>query len=205
MSVESDLTELIRTAQKGDESAFAVLLNRLRPALKFIAELEVGEKLQRREDPADIVQRTEIEAFQAIEKFRGSTEAEFTAWIKTILRRKIANAIRDNRADKRDVRLEKYFDAEEGSINIPWMTPGRRRHATASKLAIKAEAALKLLAALEELPEDQRTAVRLRHLQGLSVEDICSKMDKTPASVAGLLRRGLQALRDQMEGDTSWI
>jgi RNA polymerase sigma-70 factor (ECF subfamily) len=55
-----------------------------------------------------------------------------------------------------------------------------------------------LAQAVEALPEDQRLAVQMRHLDGASVAAIAEAMDKTPAAVAGLLRRGMQALRDEL-------
>ena len=70
---------------------------------------------------------------------------------------------------------------------------------------IKAEAALNLAHALDALPEQQRIAVRMRHLDGRGIDEIAAALDKTPAAVAGLVRRGLQTLRERMAGDTSWL
>ena len=58
---------------------------------------------------------------------------------------------------------------------------------------------LLLAKALETLPEDQRTAVELRHLGDWSQEQLAEFMNRTKASVAGLLRRGLKALREELE------
>ena len=44
-----------------------------------------------------------------------------------------------------------------------------------------------------------RAAVELFHLQGLEMNEVAGRMGKTPPSVAGLLRRGLKALREHME------
>lgn len=205
MASDQEFAALIHSARQGDEFALTALLSHYRPALKLIAELEIGKRLQRRADASDIVQQTQLEAFESIRDFRGSSEPEFSAWIKTILRHRVSNAVRDNLAGKRDVSREQYLDKEEGPINVTWLTPGRGRFATASRHVIKAEAALKLINAMGKLSEDQRLAIRMRHLQGQSIEEIAKHMEKTTASVAGLLRRGMQALRDQVEGDTSWM
>jgi RNA polymerase sigma-70 factor (ECF subfamily) len=53
-----------------------------------------------------------------------------------------------------------------------------------------------LAEALQQLPEDQRTVIERKHLQGESVSEIAQSMGRTKASVAGLLRRGLDRLRE---------
>ena len=62
----------------------------------------------------------------------------------------------------------------------------------------KAERALQLAAALDRLPEAQREALVLQHWEGKTLAEIASHMRRTPAAVAGLLKRGLRQLREQM-------
>ena len=53
--------------------------------------------------------------------------------------------------------------------------------------------------ALADLPEAQREAVVLRHWQGWPLARIAEHMGRTPASVVGLLQRGLKALRQRLQ------
>jgi RNA polymerase sigma-70 factor, ECF subfamily len=198
-----ELHRLLVDSQTNPEAADR-LLTLYRPMLKLIAGQMVGPGLQRREDASDIVQRTVLEAYAAFEQFQGGTEAEFSAWLKQILRRNVTNLVRDNRAAKRDVRREQYLDAGEASCSITWMQPAGRG-TSPSMHVIKAEAALNLAQAIDELPEDQRIAVRMRHLEGHGIQEIADALEKSPAAVAGLIRRGLQALRQQLKSDTTWL
>ena len=187
-----------------DPDAADRLLTLYRPVLRLIADQMVGPGLQRREDASDVVQRTVLEAFAAFEQFQGESETEFSAWLKQILRRNITNLVRDNRAAKRDVRREQYFDAAENSCSVTWMQPAANSTSPSMRV-IKAEAALNLAQAIDELPEAQAAAVRMRHLEGRGIDEIAAELNKTPAAAAGLIRRGLQTLRGRLSGDTSWL
>ena len=198
-----ELLRLLREARTSPEATDR-LLQLYRPVLKLMAEQMIGPGLQRREDASDIVQRTTLEAYAAFEQFQGGSEPELSAWLKQILRRNVTNLVRDNRAAKRDVRREQYLDAAEGSVSVTWMQPAGRG-TTPSQRVIKAEAALNLAHAIDELPEQQRIAVRMRHLDGRGIDEVAVTMDKTPAAVAGLIRRGLQTLRERLAGDTNWL
>jgi RNA polymerase sigma-70 factor (ECF subfamily) len=70
-----------------------------------------------------------------------------------------------------------------------------------SHRAIRAEAAIKLARALRQLPEDQREAVRLRHLEGWSLSELAEHFGRSQFAVAGLVKRGLQTLRTVMSAD----
>ena len=61
------------------------------------------------------------------------------------------------------------------------------------------EEAARLAAALGELPPAQREAVVLRHLHGWSLHDIARHVGRSRAAVAGLLHRGLQQVRSELQ------
>ena len=85
---------------------------------------------------------------------------------------------------------------EESSARLEaWLA---RDDSTPGQKAAKAEELRLLAAALASLPEDQRTAIELHHLLGLTVPEVSWRMNKTVASVTGLLYRGGKALRQRM-------
>ncbi len=60
---------------------------------------------------------------------------------------------------------------------------------------------LALTAALENLPENWQQAVRLKHLEKLSLKEVAEQMQTTPPAVAGMLFRALERLRQILESD----
>jgi RNA polymerase sigma-70 factor (ECF subfamily) len=66
---------------------------------------------------------------------------------------------------------------------------------------IQGERVLQLCAAIEALPDAQRDAVTLHHLEGLTISEVAGRMDRSAASVAGLLKRGLKSLRQSIGRD----
>jgi RNA polymerase sigma-70 factor (ECF subfamily) len=68
-----------------------------------------------------------------------------------------------------------------------------------SQRAERREQLLRLSAGLAQLPQDQRTALELKHLQGLPVADVAERMGRGKRAVVGLLFRGLKRLREHLE------
>jgi RNA polymerase sigma-70 factor, ECF subfamily len=102
---------------------------------------------------------------------------------------------------KRDADMERSLQAglDESSVRLEaWLADDR---STPSQQAIRHEQLLALAEALDALPDDQRQAVELHHLNGCSVAEVGARLGRSHASVAGLLRRGIKALRERMTRD----
>ena len=195
MNGDSGYTKLISRASKGDQVALDALLARYRPYLRLIAEQNLRPKFRSRFDGSDIVQQTCYEAFRAIESLRGSTEAEFNAWIKRILQNNVTNLLRDHTADKRDVRREQAMNSADSELSLNWLTVSPSGSRPESQ-AIKGEAALLLAQSMSELPEIQRTAVQMRYLEMYTLREIAEYLETSTSTAARLIDRGLQTLHD---------
>lgn len=166
--------------------------------LRVLARLHLGSSLQRRLDPSDLVQQTLLRAHQAIDGFRGQSPAEMTAWLRRILARTLADAVRDEGRGCRNVAMERSIarSVEESSARLDaWLVA---EQSSPSQAAERNEQSLLLVKALTELPEPQREALLLKHCQGWSLAEIGSHLDRSPAAVASLLQRGLRKLRDHL-------
>jgi RNA polymerase sigma-70 factor, ECF subfamily len=171
-------------------------LERFRDYLRLLARLHLHPLLQSKLDPSDVVQQTLLQAHRDLETFRGATEAELAPWLRRILANVLADALRRFGAAKRDAALEEPLGAalERSSARVQALL--RPDPPSPSENAVRQEELRRLAGALAALPEDQRTAVELHHLQGQSIGELARELGRTEASVAGLLRRGLKRLRE---------
>jgi RNA polymerase sigma-70 factor, ECF subfamily len=173
----------------------AVTLERFRAYLRLLARLHLDPRLQGKLDPSDVVQQTFLQAYQARDQFRGRSEAELAAWLRQILARNLAHALRDLGRQKRDRARERSLEAalEESSARLAvWLAA---EQSSPSQQAERNEQTLRLAEALETLPQAQREALVLHHWQGWSLAQIGERLDRSPAAVAGLIKRGLKQLR----------
>jgi RNA polymerase sigma-70 factor (ECF subfamily) len=180
-----------------DGDALAQRLEAFRSYLMLLARSRIDDRLRGTLDPADLVQQTLLRAYQRRDQFRGDDDACRAAWLRTLLARTLIDAGRrlgrgqgagwerslEAALEQSSARLEAILAADETSVG------GR---------AERNERLLRLAAALARLPDDQRRAVELRHLHGRSLGVIAAEMGRSAAAVAGLLQRGLRALREDL-------
>ena len=202
--VESEHVESLLGPAIADQRHLDALLARYRPYLRLMAEQAIGSDIRRREDASDVLQQTELEIAQGISSFRGTTEPEFSAWVKQILRRNLTSIFRVHRAAKRDVRREHFLGDGEATASVSWMQPAASGPSP-SWHVMRGDAALKLAVALESLPEKQRDAVRMRHLDGMKIDEVASFMGITAGAAAGFIRRGIAALREHLQDESSLL
>ncbi len=173
-------------------------LEKYRQYLRVLADMQLDPRLRAKEDQSDIVQITLVHAYRDLDGFRGNTEGELRAWLKTILTHTLINVAKKYQAQKRDFRLERSIDQQmqESAIRIVGELPADQ--SSPSQNIMRQERAEKLADAMSDLLEDEYTAVMLKHVHDWKVAEIAQHMGRTPEGVAGLLRRGLKKLRQSM-------
>lgn len=171
-------------------------LNRYRQYLLLLARVEIEPRLRDKLDPSDVVQQTLLDAHQKRDQFRGTSGAEKAAWLRHILANNLVDALRAVGRKKRDVAREQSLELkiEQSSQRIGlWLTADQ---STPSQKLNQHEQAIRLADALAQLPPAQREALVLQNWDNWSLAEIAEHMGRTPAAVAGLLKRGLKRLRE---------
>ena len=174
-------------------------LRKFREYLHLLARLQVDHRLNAKLDLSGIVQQTLLEAFQDFVKIQNRSHEEKAAWLRRALANNLADAMRHLQAGKRMAHQERSLDAaiEQSSAHLAhWLAA---EQTSPSHKVVLQEDCLRLGDALAQLPENQRQAVELRHLRGLSLAEIAEAMQITKTAVVGLLHRGVERLRGIMK------
>ena len=146
-------------------------------------------------DSSDVVQQTLMEAHEKLEQFQGKSETEMAAWLGRILSNNVTDAARNLRRQKRDVSREQPLEFDNSRNGRGAGDHIKSEQTTPSLCAIRSEDLNDLHNALTKLPESQTEVIILHHLQGMSLAETAQKTGKSQVAVAGLLYRGLKALR----------
>jgi RNA polymerase sigma-70 factor (ECF subfamily) len=184
---------------QGESDAHDQVPDRFRDYLLLLARMEFGPQARGRLDPSDVVQQTLLEAHRTRDQFRGHGEAEMAAWLRRLLVCNIVDARRALGRAKRDVARERSLESflEQSSARLGACLAADQT--SPSQAAERHERAVRLASALGTLPEAQREALVLRHVQGLSLAEISEQLGRSPAAIAGLLKRGARALRTLLD------
>jgi len=172
-----------------------------RDYLRALARAQLGAGLRGKLDASDLVQQTILLAHARRSQFRGATEAEWRGWLRTILANALSAAAREFETAARDLRRERSLEAalEESSAGLEGLLAADQ--SSPSEGAARGEDLLRLARALRKLPDDQRRAVELHHLKGLTVAEVAAAVGRTRPAVVGLLFRGLKRLRELLAED----
>jgi len=199
MAAEVEL--LLTEAKGGADGALGRLLEQYSQYLTLLARMQIGKRLQGKVDPADLVQEVFLNVHRQFPQFRGTTEAEFVAWLRRIMAGQFALTLRRYMGTKgRDVNLERDLVAELDQSSLALDRGLVASYSTPSQHASRREQAVLLADALGRLSEDHREVIVLRHLESLSFAEVAVRMNRTENSVYKLWVRALANLRSAMGG-----
>lgn len=183
-TLERDAQLMLRV-REGDETSFALLLERHRgPVVHFLYRM-VGNQA--------VSEELAQEVFFRVYKSRGSYEpsAKFTTWLYRIATHLALNAIRDGKKEKGQKSLDQ---------DLP---DGRERQVagsgpSAEETMVAQVRVREIRAAIETLPEKQRAAVLMHKYQGLGYAQISKALDCSESATKSLLFRAYETLRGRL-------
>jgi len=183
MSVDTGDLGLVQRVQRGDKTAFDLLVRKYQHKVVKL----VTRYLRDPADAEDVAQEAFIKAYRAIPQFRG--DSAFYTWLYRIAINTAKNAIVSRDRSPIDFDLDLQNIEESNSMQA------RLADAETPESLLQTEEIRETVnRAIEALPEDLRTAIVLRELEGLSYEDIAQAMDCPVGTVRSRIFRAREAI-----------
>jgi RNA polymerase sigma-70 factor (ECF subfamily) len=179
--------QLVARAQAGDKRAFELLVEKYQRKLARLLSRFIR-------DPAeveDVTQEAFIKAYRALPAFRG--DSAFYTWLYRIGINTAKNylmAMGRRAPTSTEVEAEDAEGYEEGEQLRDINTP--------ESVLLTNEIAQTVNATIEQLPEELRTAIQLREIEGMSYEDIAKVMDCPIGTVRSRIFRAREAIAVQL-------
>ncbi|CAG0927014.1 MAG: ECF RNA polymerase sigma-E factor [Rhodocyclaceae bacterium] len=179
--------QLVVRAQHGDQQAFGLLVSKYQRKLARLLSRLIR-------DPAeveDVAQETFIKAYRALGNFRG--DSAFYTWLYRIGINTAKNYLVSQgrrTPTSTEFNSEDAEGFEEGDLLRDINTPER--------MLFSKEIGETVNAAMEALPEDLRTAITLREIEGMSYEDIAKMMDCPIGTVRSRIFRAREAVAEKL-------
>jgi RNA polymerase sigma-70 factor, ECF subfamily len=195
--------KLVGALRGGDGNALAQFLVLKQAQLMAFIDRRLGAALRRKVEPEDLYQETSAEALRSLSEVDLSERDPFN-WLCQVAERRIIDAHRRFfGSQKRDAAREVSINAGGGSTTDS-SRPGLINLLVASMTSASAafsrdQKQIRLLAALEKLPEDHREALKLRYIDGLPSKEIAEKMGKSDGAIRVMLTRSLAKLQQILD------
>ncbi|HAS48953.1 MAG TPA: RNA polymerase sigma factor RpoE [Gammaproteobacteria bacterium] len=181
MSEDTD-QQLVDRVLNGNKKAFNLLVLRYQHRVSAL----IGRFVHDSHDAEDVCQEAFIKAYRALPLFR--SDSAFYTWLYRIAVNTAKNHLvsKNRRPPATDVEVEDAEQSEVGSVLREIENPESKLATAKLKLAIEQ--------AIEDLPEDLRTAFTLREFSGLSYEDITEVMDCPVGTVRSRIFRARESI-----------
>ncbi|WP_127477185.1 RNA polymerase sigma factor RpoE [Sulfurivermis fontis] len=189
MGVQHVDQELVERVQQGDKRAFDLLVQKYQHKIVKLISRYVRDP----DESLDVAQETFIKAYRALANFRG--ESAFYTWLYRIAINTAKNHLvaLGRRPPDTDI------DAAD-AVQLDMESSGSLRESdTPEHLALKDEIERTIFRAIEDLPEDLRTAITLRELEGLSYEEIAEAMNCPIGTVRSRIFRAREAIDTKLK------
>lgn len=197
--------DLIDQARSGNRRALGDLLQKHGPSIRRKLRGAVPQRWQALLSIDDVLQQTYTDAFLDIGDFSGSRPEAFEAWLSTMARRNLHDAIRMLSADRRggsSIRVTQTT-SDESFAALFELASGTQ--STPSRTAGKGETRARVEHALHSLPPDYRQAVVLMELEGLRAERVAEVMNRSAGAVYMLRARALDKLASLLGSASKYL
>jgi RNA polymerase sigma-70 factor, ECF subfamily len=175
-----ELVELMLKVAGGDQTAFAQFYDSTARTVYGIVLRVVRDRAQAEE----VAQEVYVEAWTSAPRFDPELGSP-TGWLNTIAHRKAVDRVRSS--ERNFAREQRHFDAEMQRVSVD-----------TSDIVVAQDQSQRVRAALEQLPEAQRTAVRMAYFEGRSYREVAEFLGLPLGTVKTRIRDAMKRLRNHL-------
>jgi RNA polymerase sigma-70 factor (ECF subfamily) len=174
--------KLIKKCQIGDREAFNELISKYHPNVyKFLIKISNDENIAE-----DLTQETFIKIIRNIEKFDVHGSAKFSTYIITIAKNLYIDYLRKERKLLPDTCLDESYIIGNAGESIEEVVTDK----------IYSE---EIIASMEKLTEEQKLAIRMKYIEGLTLKEIGDALGLEPKTIKSRIHNGISKLRKMLE------
>lgn len=194
----SQIANWLELAQRGDAVARDQLFGACRSFVTVAARVHLQRRLQSKVDASDLAQQSLLEAHRGFDRFAGQSPQEWFGWLKQIVAHNAADVAKQYRGTaKRDAGREVPLMADT-SASAAWDHTPADRGPSPSQVVVGMEQELLMATAIEQLPDDYREVLTLRHLERLPFNEVAERMGRSRGACQMLWLRAMEQLKTQL-------
>lgn len=202
---ESDKTlDLLEGIREGNGEAVNRLMDRHRPAIRRLIQMRLDKALARRVDASDVAQDVLFEASRRMDDYIQNPSMPFHLWLRQLARDRIIDMHRRHRgAQRRSVDREQHVASLGGDDRSAADLAGFLKDAelTPAAATLRREMEDRFLLALNELSDDDRELIMMRHFEHLGNSEVAEALGLSAPAAGMRYLRAIRRLREALGTD----
>lgn len=199
--------QLLAAAGNGESVAINNLMDRHREAVRKMVNMRLDRAVAARVDASDVVQDVLLEASQRMSDYVNNPSMPFHLWLRQLAKDRLIDMHRRHRAaQRRSVDREQRLNAnysEQSSLDLAGQL--RDHELTPAAATIRRELETRFMTALQDLAEDDREIILMRHQEHLSNTEVAEALDLSQPAAGMRYLRALRRLREILGSDHSGL
>jgi len=199
--------ELLAAAGNGEAAAINNLMDRHREAVRKMVNMRLDRAVAARVDASDVVQDVLLEASQRMSDYVNNPSMPFHLWLRQLAKDRLIDMHRRHRAaQRRSVDREQRLNAnysDQSSLDLAGQL--RDHELTPAAATIRRELETRFMTALQDLADDDREIILMRHQEHLSNSEVAEALDLSQPAAGMRYLRALRRLREILGSDHSGI
>ena len=194
--------ELLLRGQDGDEDAMRIVLQRHRRLLRKMVANRLDRALAARVDASDVVQDVLWKASRRLDEFLANPGVPFQVWLRRLAQDRIIDMHRRHRAAaRRSVDRERRLNGPgHGQSSVNLLRELQANAPSPLEDAIRQELAHRFAAALEQLSDNDREVISMRHFEQMTNQEVAEALECSHATAGMRYLRALRRLREVLKG-----